>query len=302
MTSAGFILLMTIFLAMLKNDRRMIHAVAFLTVLEGFFFAHGMRDTFKLSDMNIPKLEKILSEHRGEESRTLNRSSPNIAMRLGTYDIWGSDPGVIARYAEWMAFTQGQNPDTASQYLEFRQVDRLYTMIRCHYELAEENGEFHLIDAGKPMPHVLLVGSYRVVQGRDSIFRAMSSKDFDPRQEAILENEPHARPAGQEGTIRVVASTASSLTIEADVPQPTLAIITDLWSSGWRVRDLAGSSNYELLPANYVLRGIPLTAGRHRFIVEYSPAAWRVGVWISILALAGYAIAWGFRVCLMGPC
>jgi len=207
--------------------------------------------------------------------------------------MWGYDPNIVTRYAEWMTFTQGENPDTASQNLAFRKLSPLYPMLRCKYAFTNgEGGKLKALDVGQPLPHALLVGGYHVLPDRDSIFRAMAAPDFDPAREAMLETEPTPKPLGKEGSLKVTASTTDSLTIEADVPQPTLAIVTDLWTSGWRVRDLAGGHQYELLPANYILRAIPLMAGKHRFIVEYAPLAWRVGVWISILTWIGYAVAW----------
>ncbi len=43
-----------------------------------------------------------------------------------------------------------------------------------------------------------------------------------------------------------------------------------------------------MLPANYVLRAIPLGAGTHRLRLEYCPRGFRVGVWVSVAALAAW--------------
>ena len=67
-------------------------------------------------------------------------------------------------------------------------------------------------------------------------------------------------------------------------------MITDTFAKGWRVKPLqqSGQSHYEVLPANYCLRAIPLAAGHHRFRLEYSPLGFRIGKWISLGSLALY--------------
>ena len=45
---------------------------------------------------------------------------------------------------------------------------------------------------------------------------------------------------------------------------------------------------YEVMPANYVLRAIPLSAGHHRIRLEYLPAGFVVGKWISLVSCAAY--------------
>lgn len=43
------------------------------------------------------------------------------------------------------------------------------------------------------------------------------------------------------------------------------------------------------MPANYSQIGIPLRAGKHHIALEYSPVAFRVGLWVSILSILGLA-------------
>jgi uncharacterized membrane protein len=64
---------------------------------------------------------------------------------------------------------------------------------------------------------------------------------------------------------------------------------------GWRIVPLEGgaSQSYEIIPANYTLRGVPLAAGHHRFRMEYRPASFVIGCGLSVagciawLAIAG---------------
>jgi len=53
-------------------------------------------------------------------------------------------------------------------------------------------------------------------------------------------------------------------------------------------------SRYEVMPANYCLRAVPLQAGHHKILMEYAPMGYRIGWWISIVAATGWLVALGW--------
>jgi len=46
---------------------------------------------------------------------------------------WGYDPGVTLRYAELMDWSEGGNPDSATNYVTFRRFHPLLSMLRVKY-------------------------------------------------------------------------------------------------------------------------------------------------------------------------
>ena len=88
---------------------------------------------------------------------------------------------------------------------------------------------------------------------------------------------------------------------ELSLERAAILLVTDAYSDGWRAVALPGSSqsSYELLPANAVLRAVPLERGRHRLRIEYAPPASTIGHWVSAttgmvwLGAVGFAIARG---------
>jgi hypothetical protein len=147
------------------------------------------------------------------------------------------------------------------------------------------------------MSDLHLVSSYRVLPDRNAIFDALRSATFDPTREVILESEPEPNPSPAEsaGTARIVAASTDALEIEADVEKPSILLITDAFTPSWRAVALPGSvqPNYKLLPANYILRAVPLLAGHHHLRVEYARDALTIGKWISILATLAFLAALG---------
>ncbi len=115
---------------------------------------------------------------------------------------------------------------------------------------------------------------------------------------------PAPTGSAPEGTVRLVAETTDSLTIEADLKAPAVLLVTDAYSDGWNARSLlpdredATPTHYQVLPADYCLRGIPLGRGHHEILLEYRPTAYVVGKWVSLVSLFLYlagVVAWCTR-------
>src|SRR5262249_31009341 len=140
-----------------------------------------------------------------------------------------------------------------------------------------------------------------VLPDRNAIFDTARSATFDPAREVILESEPEPKPSPAEnpGTAKIVAASTDALEIEADVEQPSILLITDSFTRSWRATALPGSAqtDYKLVPANYILRAVPMTAGHHHLRVEYARNALIMGKWISILAGLAFlaALGWCFK-------
>ena len=88
-------------------------------------------------------------------------------------------------------------------------------------------------------------------------------------------------------------------TSEADLAKPSILLVTDAYSMYWRARALQGSSQsrYDVLPANYVLRAVPLAEGHHLLRLEFVPPHYHLGLTISfatVTALAGIC-SWKVR-------
>jgi hypothetical protein len=294
---AGTCIALGILLATARSFRKASWVVGFLAILEICIFARTYRPTFDLSLLEPTSLEKGIAAEKSD-LRILNLYNPNSAMYSGLYDLWGNDPGVLRRYAEFIAFTQGENPSNATQYIDFKKISPLFSMLRCGYVITLENNELRLHQLLDTLPQALLVDKYTVLPSRDAIFAAMSEPAFNPRETVILEQEPTPRPtpAKEKGTVRVIDSSTDYLTIEAEAEEPSILLLTETYSKGWRVRTLIDGAQkiYHVMPADWTLRAIPLERGHHRFRLEYRPSSLKTGLWLSLLtaALLLSVLAW----------
>ena len=67
-------------------------------------------------------------------------------------------------------------------------------------------------------------------------------------------------------------------------------MITDSFSSGWRVFNLSNKNlqNYRIYPANYTLKAIPLKRGEHHIRIEYLPGSFVIGRAVTLTSLIIY--------------
>jgi hypothetical protein len=292
---AAFVLAAGIVLAMwVRRESRAAYVLGALVIAEVFTFARLHRPTFDSSYAVIPQLRDFLASHPGDY-RTLNLRTPNSAMSMGTFDAWGYDPGVTRRYAELIAWTQGEDPDIATQYMTFHRFPPLLTMLRVKDIVAFQGHTMHIYPgSAPPLGRLELVGSYQVHTQRDAILRALGAPSFDPRKEVVLEQQPDPAPVqfSMPGRARIVREGTDFMDIEADVPSPSLLLVTDAWADGWRAKPLAGSdqSSYRLMPADYALRAVALGPGHHHLRLEYAPPLFYVGAALSALAWVAWVL------------
>ncbi len=293
---AGLTLAAAVCLALwARRERRAVFLLGALAIGEVFAFARMQRTTFDTMQLVVPQLRQFLADHPGEY-RILNLWNPNTAMSLRAFDAWGYDPGVTRRYAEFVEWSAGGNPDTATNYVTFRRFHPLLSMLRVKYVVAVENGVMTMHPgAVPPLRRLELVGSYQMHRQRDEILRAMGGASFDPRKVVILEHEPNPAPvaAGTQGSARIVREGTDFIEVDADVASPCILLVTDAWAPGWRATPLEGSSQnrYDLVPGNYALRAVALGVGKHRLRLEYAPVAFYVGAVVSALAWTAWIVA-----------
>ncbi len=290
--AAGGFFMLAVILWRSRQSPRWSYGIVLLAVVELFSVARGSIAIFAYAQRVNPAISNLVRQHPGDY-RILNLDNPTSDIAIPAFDVWGEDPGCLSRYGQFLAFTQGQDPNKVTQALPLRQTHPLFSMVRCRFVFdVGKDGAVTATEMKNPLPRLLLMEQCRVLTNRDQIFSAMAAPSFDPRKEVILETspDPSPKPGGGEGTVKLLENSTDFLSIQADLAAPAILLITDTYSRSWRVIASPGAPQprYEVLPANYCLRAIPLAAGHHQFRLEYSPRGFRIGKWISLVSLLIY--------------
>jgi len=271
-----------------RNTKAAVLALAALAIGDVFMAARRHRPTFDITSVVNPEVQRFFKDRPGDY-RILNPLNHNSAMSMGLNDVWGFDPGVVRRYAEFVTWTQGGDQNNATQYVGFNKLGRELAMLRLQYAVVPtEKGLQIAKSEHEPLPRVLLVSEYVVRKDRDAIFKELGAEDFDFRKKVVLEEEPSPKPDpdGAAGSVKIVREGTDFLEIEADLPAPAILLVTDCWTPAWRAVSLPGSVQdfYRATSANHTLRAVSLGRGVHLFRMEYSSATLDVGLKISSLA------------------
>jgi hypothetical protein len=252
-----------------------------------------------MSDAMPDRLRQFVAAHPGDY-RVLDFARPNNGFLLGAGDLGGDNPALLRRYAEFICFTQLANPDHANQGLPFKTLVPLYDMLRFRYAIVPIPAGLQVVESDvPPLPRLLLVSDEKVIiGGRDAMFSAMH--ELNPSKTILLESEPEPRPeSGATGTATLISDLPDELIIEADTDKPTLLLVTDLYARDWHVEALPDSAqkSYHLMPADYILRAVPLAAGHHHLRIVYAPLAVPIGISISVATWALWIglLVWTWR-------
>jgi hypothetical protein len=300
-------------LGLLRFSPRFRYLVAGVTIVEMLIFADA---TLATGPIHLPYPSDWLEATRADEGdlRVLHTTLefPNTALLYNYNDGYGYDPVTLKRYADLLAMTQDLDPDKTNFVTQIFQnrYPKLFEMLRCHYiffmqQVQAGDGSTQrtprAIVLPDPMPQLQLIQQYEVDPSRAEVFAALRSPTFNPRAKVILESPPDPAPTGTPkdpapGWASVVRQSTDWIEIKADLREPAILLITDAYSKSWRAvpLDVGPQPHYDLMPANYALRAIPLAAGKHHLLLVYAPIGFKIGVWISIasaimwLALGGW--------------
>jgi hypothetical protein len=293
---AGLILITAAVILLFLGKQPLLRwALPGLLMLEMIGFVAGQVTVSHVSDAMPDALRQFVEAHPGDY-RVLDLAYPNNGFLLGASDLGGNNPSPLRRYAEFVNFSQGGDPDHVTQYLPFKSIVPLYAMLRFRYIFVPTSEGIRVVESPiPPLPRLLLVSDGKVLAGRNALFSAMNDPFFDPSKTVLLEREPEPHPeSGATGAAKLILDLPDELIIEADTNRPTLLLITDLYENNWHVKALPDSTqqSYHLMPADYILRAVPLAAGHHHLQIVYAPTAFSIGIAIS-------AVAWTLWISLL---
>ena len=105
---------------------------------------------------------------------------------------------------------------------------------------------------------------------------------FDPSWSVLLERDAGPPGSGERGTAAMRESSATSVTVDADVPEGGgYLVLLDSLDPGWKVT--VDGAQAEVLRADGVFRGVRLSGGAHQVRFRYAPRPLYLGALISLL-------------------
>jgi hypothetical protein len=114
---------------------------------------------------------------------------------------------------------------------------------------------------------------------------------FDPGRSVIL-SEPfppmadeHARTLQSEPDgISWVGRNVNGFQLKVNAPEDSILVVSQAFYPGWKAR--IDGRETPVVPADYALTGISVGSGSHDIVFSYEPLSFKIGLILSIVALA----------------
>jgi hypothetical protein len=142
------------------------------------------------------------------------------------------------------------------------------------------------------LPRVFVVSRQHTVDTEREALVAATAPGFDGRRVAVTERSLPGLPqddggdSAAAGSARLVSYEPERVVARASASRAGLLVLTDLHYPGWKAT--VDGRDVPIERVNYLLRGVPLSAGTHEVEFRYEPASFRAG-WI-ISAISGLAV------------
>lgn len=111
-----------------------------------------------------------------------------------------------------------------------------------------------------------------------------------PLRAAVVEHDhPLSLPPVAEGTARVRYPGDAEAIVDVESSTGGLLVLHDAYARGWRAT--IDGNETEIMPVNVLSRGVVVPRGNHRIVFRYMPPGFVAGAVISLLTIAGCALA-----------
>lgn len=144
----------------------------------------------------------------------------------------------------------------------------------------------------KNLPRAWGVGNYKIFDKKKDLLDYLSSDKFNPRKEVlflkddftIFDNFPKAIDGNFE--VKILEQRNNQIILEVNSQNQGFLILSEKYHPDWRVK--IDNQESKILRANYILRAVPLTAGKHLIRFYYHPQSKKMGTYTSLIALATF--------------
>ncbi|MEW6095922.1 MAG: YfhO family protein [bacterium] len=169
-----------------------------------------------------------------------------------------------------------------------------YPYLKLVYKEEKYGEEFRLYENMSYLPRAFFVPKTRVVKDRQEILNILTSRDFDPQKEVILEEEiPNSKSkiSNLKSQIRIIDYQPNKVTINTSCYNDGFLFLSDTYYPGWKA--YIDGKPTKIYRANFLFRAIVLPQGSHHVKFVYIPLSFKIellGTLITIISLLGFLI------------
>jgi hypothetical protein len=275
------------FLFTLKPDRLLssapvIHpADAKLTRLFYYPSLHDLHPAF-YSVMGRPTFEQAVA-------LSFKNYLPNVGVFHGIDYFQEIDALNRRQYSDFLTFANN---------LDFERQIKLLSIFNVGYvvsfrELPESGirlvGRFPkyfswLYRVDRTVPRVYVVGKTIVEKHSVKALQRLSTAEFEPLREVILDGDAPIRPSSHLTTQAIIERYENNVvTIQTAASEDGILVLADSYYPGWKA--FVDGKETKIFKANHFFRAVVSPKGNHRIEFRYEPWSFRLGIIISTFSL-----------------
>ena len=167
--------------------------------------------------------------------------------------------------------------------------DRTCELMNAKYRIVvdEENNSMSIGEARYYAPRAFMVYGSHVAATADEARARIADPSFDPRAEVVFEAPPpvlYNDSVPHQSIVSIESYRLNEIRLTVETPANGYLVLSEVWYPGWRA--YVDGVETPVLQADWCLRVVPMTAGKHTVIVDFSPSSFKTGAWVSTLTLA----------------
>jgi hypothetical protein len=249
----------------------------------GFGFASSETDPRQVY-MKTPAVEQAQQQQGMEFFRINSRDShPGTDDLGGAHMAFYKNQGNVHR----IFLMEGYNPLRLKRQLVDRKEKTLDILnIKYSLQVDPRRQSMGFVERGGYCPRCRMVYDYMVEPNESGILPALYNDSFNHKTSVVLEENPGFAPiagvAGDSSKCRITSYSLNSITMDVTTPRPGLLTLSEIYYPEWKAK--VDGAPAPLYRADYALRAIPVSAGRHTVTCFYDPRAFEKGLRISLVA------------------
>jgi uncharacterized membrane protein YfhO len=141
-----------------------------------------------------------------------------------------------------------------------------------------------LYEIKRVVPRAYIVTKYSVEKDSVRVLKRLSTNEFDPMKEVILDSEISVAPSGNvSARVDIQRYENNAVTIAAASNSESILILTDSFYPGWKA--YVDGTETAIVRANHFYRAVRLPGGEHQVEFRYEPWSFKLGAVISLATL-----------------
>jgi len=213
----------------------------------------------------------------------------------------GADSPIPKRFSRWTRFYKFGSPLLDLLNIKYLLFPPTFSVKTPRLDLIYDK-EIKIFKNKDVFPRAFFVTDYHYCANRSDAYAAISSfTSSDFKRKVIIEKKPpldfiekEVMPKAVESKVNIVSYSPGKIIINVLNNHKGFLVISDSYHKGWRAE--IDGKEINVLRANYIMKAIPLSQGKHTITLTFFPGFLIIAIFITIIGWVGLIVLTGFSI------